>query len=85
VWHSTDSVLYLERLCDEQSEQIIWLRGELEKLSFPTRINLAGTEISASPTKMPEPINKEKWSTIQQKIKSEMRKDALKQPTEGPN
>lgn len=80
VWHSTDSVLYLERLVDEKDSQIEFLKGLLAQKEFYQ------PEVTSTDERpIPQPIKRESWSTLQQRIKREMRKQNADTASEGTN
>lgn len=78
-WHSTDSVLYLERLCDEQRDQIQYLRAELDKIQEYKRLESFG---ELGETKNPRDYKSisghEPWNMLKARIERQQREKELK-------
>lgn len=74
MWHSTDSVLYLERLVEEQSNQINYLKNLLE--TERSRNNAySPADMLVPDREMPKPLpGREKWSSLAARMQAEMRK-----------
>lgn len=72
VWHSTDSVLYLERLVQEKDTRIEELKEEIERLR-PAPVDYFSKGINAAPS----PIQgRESWSVLKARITREQREKA---------
>lgn len=81
AWHSTDSVLYLERLVEEKEIRIQELRAELESFKNPY--------VNEENKAMPKPISGyEPWSVLKARINRQEREKEKKnvdKSSEGPN